>query len=92
MLRDDISDDPEHSLNELRGGELPTQLPGYSIITRPLGSHISPNLRQNSIAGKYVHLSLLLQDDGLRDQHHQKVTLQVTPGQQPAHSSNTNKR
>ena len=84
VARDDS--DPEHFLDQLLGGELPTQLPGYSIITRPLGSHISPTLRQNIIAGKYVNLSLLLQDDGLGDQHdHQQVTLQVTPGENTPH-------
>ena len=77
--------DPEHFLDELLRGELPTQLPAHSIITRPLGSHISPTLRQTIIAGKYVNLSLLLQDDGLGDQYRQQVTLQLTPGQNAPH-------
>ena len=83
----DDNGDPEQLLSGLLGGELPTQLPGYSTINRPLGGHISAHLRRNIHAGKYVNQSHLLLDYGLTDQQQQQVTLQVIPGQRESHLS-----
>ena len=52
----DASENPGELLDGLLGVEMPTQLPGYSLINRPLGGHLSAVMRRKICAGKFVHL------------------------------------
>ena len=77
--------DVDAALSGILGGESYTPLPSYNVFNRPLGADLPDTLKSKIRRGDYVNLQLLLSsdndDDGLNEQQHQHLTLEVRPNQ-----------